>query len=224
MLNHTCILYFARNAREELKYKRLASKKAISLKIIQKLQHNTIATIASSGLPYVFHLSTDQKGDNFSQKLSHAIDRSFKSYKNVIVVGYDCPLLSKEDLLKAAQNLENGKNTIGGDKNGGAYLIGIQKKSWRLEDFENLAWQTNELFDQLTTKYFEKEELSFLSSKIDFNSAWDIFKAQSFQYLSSLIKVLLQLIQIEKICSNQELITVRQRQTLNIKFRGPPFI
>lgn len=222
MLNKTCILYFARTAAEELKYKRLDAKKSVSLKLIQNLQSNTIATIKRSGLPFVLHLSDKQKENNFTDNLTQAIDHTFQSYDNIIVVGYDCPMLSINDLNTAAANFEQDKNTIGGDKNGGAYLIGIQKKSWRKEEFENLDWQTDQLYKQLTTLYFEENEIDILSSKIDLNSSFDVLRTISYQFLSGFLKRLLQLIIPLNSSFDIQCIPLRKTQVSHIRFRGPP--
>lgn len=221
LFKDTTILYFARSAAEELDHKRLHKNASSSLGIIKRLQKNAFSIIKKSGVPFHVFSEKNQVGKNFTEKLINSIKVCFEQTEKVIIVGYDCPLLNVKDLHNAASLLSTGNNVLGKDRNGGAYLIGLHRNSWNEKSFADLKWQTNKLAFQLENEYFKNEELVCLRSKSDLNTECDILSLSFITYLSSFIKVLLQL--FKEVVYHPTTYTSNKRIALSsLQFRGPP--
>jgi len=69
-----------------------------------------------------------QLGDSFGDKLQQALENAFKSSgSGVLIIGSDCPLLSKRELNSALKLLSENKSVLGPTPNGGLYLIGLSQ-------------------------------------------------------------------------------------------------
>ena len=224
MDNKTCILYFGRSAREELKSKQLTKSKSASLQLIKKLQKLTISKIKNSGLPFVIHHENLQVGYSFGERLTNAISMCFQNYENVVVVGYDCPLLTKLDLIAAKESLVDGINVVGADENGGAYLIGLTRDCWNPECFQQLAWKSNSLCSDLISVYFKNVSLRISQSKIDVNSTQDLFSLVATSHLKGYILALLNLAQVAIVRSTNRTIISSRGVFPDLQFRGPPIL
>ena len=221
MFQNTTILYFARSAAEELEHKRLHSNAGKSLGIIKRLQKNAFSIIKKSGVPFHIFSEKNQVGKNFTEKLINSIKVCFEQSEKVIIVGYDCPLLNVKDLHNAASLLNTGKNVLGKDRNGGAYLIGLNRQSWNEDSFAKLNWQTNQLAFQLENEYFKNDELACLRSKSDLNSECDILSLSFMTYLSSLITLILHF--FEGVIHDTVSTNFDKKLALSsVQFRGPP--
>lgn len=90
-----------------------------------------------------------QEGELLGDKMSNAFAKAFNlGYKRVVVIGSDCFELNEEIISNAFKVLENNEAVIGPAKDGGYYLLGMQKHYKPL--FENKTWSTeNVLRDTL---------------------------------------------------------------------------
>ena len=224
MDNKTCILYFGRSAREELKSKELTKSKSANLQLITKLQKHTKSKIKNSGIPFFIHHENLQVGNSFGEKLTNAISICFQTYENVIVVGYDCPLLTSRDLVGAKESLLDGFNVVGADENGGAYLIGLTRDRWIPECFQQLSWKSTSLYSDLISVYFKKVSVRIIQAKIDVNSSQDLLSLISTSHLKGFILALLNLVQIVILRSANRTLNSKQYAFPDLQFRGPPII
>lgn len=80
-----------------------------------------------------------QQGDNLGERMHFAFDQQLPQYDQVLLIGCDCPVLTKHDLRTAVGNLRNGANVVlGPAEDGGYYLIGLRAACRDL--FENIEW------------------------------------------------------------------------------------
>ena len=91
-----------------------------------------------------------QKGGNdLGVRMHNAFKLAFeKGYKSVVLIGSDCFELSTHDLEEAFFSLEKKDVIVGPAKDGGYYLLGMNKLHHQL--FENKTWSSeNVLLDTL---------------------------------------------------------------------------
>ncbi len=167
----TCILLFTRTPEEEAQHKILSPFSNTNLSLIKSLFNRTVDLVEKSGLPFVIFSEEKQQGDNFGERIAHALQEVFeKGYRSVIVLGGDCPSLKKRDLIKSLKFIEQGKNVLGGTPGGGVYLMAIQKENFDAHILSNFSWETpfifNELFSFLSEK---KSSLQLLRELQDIN-------------------------------------------------------
>tara|TARA_R110001599_G_scaffold92495_1_gene242121 strand:- start:4740 stop:5426 length:687 start_codon:yes stop_codon:yes gene_type:complete len=173
-VNNTAILFFSRNLREEFLAKNVGLSVNQFSNLFNLLVQKTRRTIDQTQIPVKALFSDEQIGSSFGERLTHGISNLFsEGFENVIVVGNDAPELSSEDLIWVKSSLENGKNVLGRDSHGGAYLIGVSKKDFCANAFLNIDWNTTLVFDQLRSILSSEEldkRLIDLNKRSDFES------------------------------------------------------
>ena len=88
-----------------------------------------------------------QQGHSLGEKMTFAFNSVFaKHYKQCIIIGSDCPELSKEIVENAFVELQKNDVVIGPAGDGGYYLLGMNKLLLPL--FENKEWSTENVFNQ----------------------------------------------------------------------------
>lgn len=136
----TAILLFARSAPAEARAKRFGHR---GRRIGEALLRHTEATLARTGLPVYRSSEEKQRGADFGTRLARAVREVFgRGHERVLVVGSDCPDLSVATIERAVRELKGGRQVIGPDARGGAYLIGLQRKTFDADAFAGLPWQS----------------------------------------------------------------------------------
>jgi hypothetical protein len=170
----TAILLFTRSAEEEARFKKLPGPGHLVLK---QLIDSTYDKAVKSGLPVECSSEKLQKGNSFGERLSNEIERVFSlGFENVIVIGNDSPGLSTEHLLFASEAIENKDLILGPSPDGGAFLIGIQKKAFRKSAFQNIQWESDAVFTDLL-RYGHKLGLIIEETdlQVDIDTPKDLF-------------------------------------------------
>ena len=80
-------------------------------------------------------------GDRMYNAFVHAFD---KGYQNVLIIGSDCLELNQAHLNDAFQALKKQEVVLGPAKDGGYYLLGMNKLQRKI--FENKNWSTATVF------------------------------------------------------------------------------
>ncbi len=84
-----------------------------------------------------------QTGADLGERMAHAFSRAFASgSEGAILIGSDIPDLSAGILESAAQALDDADTVIGPAADGGYYLIGFRRGSFRSGLFRNIPWST----------------------------------------------------------------------------------
>ncbi len=151
----TAVIYFARNAKEEVKHKVFCnSNSRLNDAIALQLYNHTYNQVAKTGLPFFCFTEQNQQGSNFSEKLANAFQEVFqKGYHSVIAVGSDSPGLTASHITEAAHRLVDGQLVAGTTAQGGCYLIGVQQQSFDYAKFTKLSWQTSNLAHQIEAAF-----------------------------------------------------------------------
>lgn len=95
-----------------------------------------------------------QKGNTLGEKMSHAFDEGFDSYKKVVIIGSDCYDLNSKIIETAFEMLEEHEMVVGPAKDGGYYLLGMNEYFPQL--FEGKEYSTESVLKDLLK---EAEEL-----------------------------------------------------------------
>ena len=155
-MNKSAIILFAHLPEFEARAKSMSaisSKKATQKISIALTQH--FFTLAKQTSAETFLIDTHhQKGKTFGERITNAfVDVYAKGYENVICIGNDCPELNLSQLQNAILETEKGNIVLGPTRDGGAYLIGIPKKSFNKAHFLNIKWQKRKTFKDLKNLY-----------------------------------------------------------------------
>lgn len=152
MNKSTAIILFARTVESESKEKQLllrngkANRNALNL-----LRLHAVEVIKDSKLPYFIFSEEEQIGESFAVKITNAYQQIFDlGFDNVICIGSDTPSITTKDITTATQLLQQKQVVCGPTQCGGSYLLGINKSVFNKKIFSGLAWQTAQLFDDIT--------------------------------------------------------------------------
>jgi hypothetical protein len=93
-----------------------------------------------------------QRGRTFGERITGAIEDAFAlGYDRVVAVGNDCPTIMPSDITAAFGTLRNGAALVAAPaRDGGAFLVGAASEGFDPGTFEELPWQTADLFAAFT--------------------------------------------------------------------------
>lgn len=95
-----------------------------------------------------------QSGDGLGEKMKNAFHHIFTlGAKRVIIIGSDCPGITSEIVQDAFASLQEKDVCIGPAKDGGYYLLGMQKLHNPL--FEDKQWSTDSVFEDTIVDLME---------------------------------------------------------------------
>jgi rSAM/selenodomain-associated transferase 1 len=97
---------------------------------------------------------TPQQGEDIGERMANAIQEALATYRQVVVIGTDCPELTVDYLNEAFLRLVQGsKIVLGPAIDGGYVLLGLQCFSASL--FTNINWGSDQVLLQTRTKLRE---------------------------------------------------------------------
>ena len=122
-----------------------------------------------------------QEGISLGEKMLNAFNCiKKKGYKNIIIIGNDCPYITVSLLKNAFENLKNHDYVIGPTYDGGYYLLGMKEINKCL--FMKKKWSTKSVFED-TIKDIKKEDKNIFILKkledIDYYENWITFKSKN---------------------------------------------
>ena len=83
-----------------------------------------------------------QRGRDLGARMYNAFDSVLRRNASAVVIGCDCPALSRDDLVMARRALQGGYNAVlGPADDGGYYLLGLSQLHTQL--FNNINWSTS---------------------------------------------------------------------------------
>jgi rSAM/selenodomain-associated transferase 1 len=85
-----------------------------------------------------------QQGQNLGERMHHALADALGRYGQAVLIGTDCPALTREDLAQAHAWLHGGLDAVFGPAEDGGYiLVGLTRAEVAL--FQGIAWSTAEV-------------------------------------------------------------------------------
>jgi uncharacterized protein len=226
---HIALVLFARSAPGEAAHKQLLPHLPGSRHqpVFEAFNASNLTLLAATGLPYFLISSADQKGHTFAQRLYGALAQTFAlGFDRVIVIGNDCPQLTVADLHRAASLLACNDTVLGPSRNGGIYLLGLNKAAFeQVGNLEQIAWQTPAVYQQLTAcLQLGHHTVACLPTYADVNTPQDFRRAWRHKWFRRSLRTcfirLLALI-VPRLPHPPFLLIPVQYQPAS-RFRGPP--
>lgn len=88
-----------------------------------------------------------QSGQDLGAKMSHAFDMALLDAEYALVIGTDCPALTRDYMDLALSMLQAGAPAvIGPAEDGGYVLLGLRKNTKQL--FKDMPWGSDEVFEK----------------------------------------------------------------------------
>lgn len=136
----TAVLVFAYSPLEEMLHKQIPKGDPF----FNELTAHTLKTVEKSGLSYFHFTEHEQRGSNFGERFTNAIQAIFDhGFDKVITMGNDTPELKASQIINAAVHLDQQEFVLGQSTDGGFYLMGIHKTQFDADKFLEIPWQTN---------------------------------------------------------------------------------
>lgn len=114
-----------------------------------------------------------QYGNDLGQRMEQAFQIALEHHDHVIIIGSDCPYITKNIIETCFFRLEDNDVVIGPTNDGGYYLLGMNNLHKNL--FRGIEWSTEFVFKQTKSilaehglKYWQAPMLS----DIDFEQDW----------------------------------------------------
>lgn len=116
-----------------------------------------------------------QTGDDIGEKMKNAFVYGFnKGAEKIVLIGTDIPELDEKTIEDAYLSLQNNDCVIGPSTDGGYYLIGLNRRQFRKEIFENIHWSTDSVLqDTLGIIRTFKLSADLLDFKTDIDTPGD---------------------------------------------------
>jgi len=96
-------------------------------------------------------LLENQQGENLGEKMYMALLSTLEQSKRAVIIGTDCPVLSKRIIQQAFSALRNNYDAvIIPAEDGGYVLLGLTRIDQQL--FDDMAWGTNTVFTQTMSR------------------------------------------------------------------------
>lgn len=123
--------------------------------------------------PNATYLKALQDGDDLGERMKNAFVAGFETgYTSICIIGTDCFELTSEIITEAFEELETVDAVIGPAKDGGYYLLGMNKAN--PEVFNNKKWGTETVLKEtlndleaLELLYVKLEELNDIDTEDD---------------------------------------------------------
>jgi rSAM/selenodomain-associated transferase 1 len=112
----------------------------VELWVSGDLAHPVIEHCRSLGVAAV----RAQVGDDLGERMCYALTDGLARYKQVILVGSDCPSIDKDYLLDAVSELSNHAIVLGPANDGGYVMIGVTQAHPQL--FSGISWGQSSVY------------------------------------------------------------------------------
>lgn len=120
----------------------------------------------------IFDKRLQSKGD-LGDRITSALNDSFKICSSVVIIGSDCPQLSTSHIEEAFEKLKTSNIVIGPSHDGGYYLMGMDRFYPFL--FQDINWSTSTVFQetilQAKSKHLSITQLETLTD-VDHEEDW----------------------------------------------------
>lgn len=120
-----------------------------------------------------------QHGNDLGERMQFAFQKGFQAgYQQIIIVGSDIYELSETIINDAFSALERSDYALGPAKDGGYYLLGMNKLNSAI--FQHKKWSTNSVFKD-TLKNMTDKKVTLLPELNDIDVVDDIRPIKAFQ-------------------------------------------
>lgn len=112
-----------------------------------------------------------QEGADLGERMVKAFSYVFdRGTEKAILIGSDTIELSEKDFLKAFLNLKKDSVVIGPSCDGGFYLIGFEKTSFKEDFFKNIHWSNATVLKEIMENIKKHRTIFLLEKKDDIDT------------------------------------------------------
>jgi rSAM/selenodomain-associated transferase 1 len=147
---------------------------AVSLWCTPSVQHPFFAACVAD---YAVTLHA-QSGADLGERMMHAHDRMFRSFRRLLVMGTDCPILSVHELRTAAAELRRSDAVVIPADDGGYVLLGLAQPCPAV--FRDIDWGSARVLEQTLARLQE----SGRSCRV-LPALWDVDRAEDLVRLAA---------------------------------------
>ena len=90
-----------------------------------------------------------QQGGDLGQRMNNAFEQVLKQNHKAVIIGSDCPDISKDIIEEALSALDEFDCVVGPSFDGGYYLLGMRNHNPQL--FENIKWSSDSVLESTLT-------------------------------------------------------------------------
>ena len=191
MKKDTALLIFARTSLEESRHKPFQKSKLF----FEKQEARIFQMSFKLGIDLIRINEHDQVGNNFAERFCNAIQNSFqKGYQKLICIGNDTPHLQLKHLQSSLRQLQQGKASLGLNRNGGFYLLALHKLQFDYNTFFKFTWNTSKVGKEVFQFISKEKTVHLLPRFIDVNDASDFnrLRNSTFNLYKALQKLVFQ--------------------------------
>ena len=128
--------------------------------------------------PTSFSKHVQYPGD-LGERMSHAFAMVLEVADTAVIIGSDCPRISKDIIDFAFQKLQVADVVVGPTYDGGYYLLGMKKLHATL--FQDIEWSSESVFDKTIEKLVSNDLLyTLMEKKSDLDYLEDLEKFPEF--------------------------------------------
>ncbi|GAB6142342.1 TIGR04282 family arsenosugar biosynthesis glycosyltransferase [Methylosoma difficile] len=134
------------------------------------IDHPFFAETAAQ-FPVTLH---QQHGQHLGERMHHAFTSALQHYRQVLLMGCDCPSLTADDLRAAFLALDSHDVVLAPAEDGGYTLIGLKQAHPAL--FTDIAWGSDQVLAQTRLRIAQQQlTLGLLSEQ------WDVDRPEDLQ-------------------------------------------
>jgi len=129
-----------------------------------------------------------QAGGDLGHRMVYALRKTLKKTSHALLIGTDCPSLTRDDLREAAEGLRRGIDAvIGPAEDGGYVLIGLRRCAPEL--FTGISWGTGSVLHQTRLRLRDLGwKWNELSERWDVDRPEDVERLKREGYLTEILK------------------------------------
>jgi len=117
-----------------------------ALRVYQQLLKKTRSTFKRTPYKTEIYFTARQKGRDLGARMFNAFKDNLKKYNKVIIIGVDCPFITRSLVRQAFKSLDHSPLVLGPTLDGGYYLIGLTQVRPKL--FRKISWGTDKVLKQ----------------------------------------------------------------------------
>ncbi len=121
-----------------------------------------------------FKKLTQVEGD-LGTKMKCAFKETLEKYEKAVIIGSDCPYLTRDHIYMAFESLNKADVVIGPAVDGGYYLLGMNSFIEKL--FEGIQWSTSTVYyETIDILFSERKSVQVLERLIDVDQYGDYLR------------------------------------------------
>lgn len=154
-MHSTAILIFSNHPKLDARLKKLLPSASLSdnENLHRHLRKRVLSEANSTDVDVLLCPREMQRGANFASRIQNAFADAFKQgYAQVLLIGTDAAAMNASALNHLIEHLSTETAVLAPDRRGGAWAIGLHHAAFAHVKWDEIAWHTSAVFDELSTQ------------------------------------------------------------------------